>query len=361
MAIVEQVLSVIESRGLADPEMPVVLMVSGGSDSAALAYIAADLHRRGKLGPLAMLHVNHQLRGEEADRDEAFVKRLAALLDVPLTCISVDVQGLCDGEGGNVEAVARRLRYQGAHDALAALCQQHAVPVSEGRIFVAHTADDRVENFFMRSIVGTGPGGFRSMRYLNGQIARPLLDLGREQLRSYLDDLARSERSMGRGEGGELWCEDSTNSQTDRFRAFVRHEIVPLAKERNPRLLDTLVRTMNRIGDEDDMLEARADRLLECYGRWLEPQEEGCLLAPALALEPVPLQRRVAVKVLRRLLGQDARIEGASVDAVLEGFGDGGCRSGYVANIQGNLAVSANRNGVRVEPMAAFRTRRNKL
>lgn len=361
MAISEQVLSVIESRGLAGPETPVVLMVSGGSDSAALAYVAAGLHRQGKLGPLAMLHVNHQLRGDESDRDEAFVVRLADILDVPLTCLSVDVQGVCDEEGGNVEAVARRLRYQGAHDALAALCQQHAVPVSEGRIFVAHTADDRIENFFMRSIVGTGPGGFRAMRYLNGQIARPLLDLGRDQLREYIDGLSRTRQAMGRSEEGELWCEDSTNTQTDRFRAFVRHEMVPLAKERNPQLLETLVRTMNRIGDEDDMLESMADSLLGCHGRWLEPQEEGCLLGPALALQPVPLQRRVAVKVLRRLLGQDARIEGASVDAVLEGFDGASCRSGYVANIQGNLAVSANRNGVRIEPMASFRTRRNRL
>ncbi len=361
MDLSAHVLSVIETRGLAGPDTPVVLMVSGGSDSTALAYLCADLRRQGKLGPLAMLHVNHRLRGDDADGDEAFARQLAEVLEIPFTCLSVDVRAISDEEGGNVEAVARRLRYQGAHEALAALCQQHAVPVADGRIFVAHTADDRIENFFMRSIVGTGPGGFRSMRYLNGQVGRPLLDLGRDDLRAYIDDLAEAGRAMGRGPAGELWCEDATNSHTDRFRAFVRCEMVPLAKERNPRLLDTLVRTMNRIGDEDDMLEAMADRLLECHGRRLEPQQEGCLLGPGLGLQPVPLQRRVAVRVLRDLLGPDARIEGASVDAVLEGFDGPQPRSGYVANIQGNLAVSANRAGVRIEPMAAFRTRRKRL
>lgn len=361
MAISERVLSTIEARGLADSGTPVVLMVSGGSDSTALAYVCADLRDQGRLGPLAMLHVNHRLRGADADHDEDFARQLAEVLGIPFTCLSVDVRAISDEEGGNIEAVARRLRYQGAHEALAALCQQHAVPMAQGRIFVAHTADDRIENFFMRSIVGTGPGGFRSMRYLNGQVARPLLDLGRDDLRAYINGLAEGGRAVGRSRAGGLWCEDATNSHTDRFRAFVRHEMVPLAKERNPRLLDTLVRTMNRIGDEDDMLDAMADRLLECHGRRLEPQEEGCLLGPGLGLQPVPLQRRVAVRVLRDMLGPDARIEGASVDAVLAGFDGSRPRGGYVANIQGNLAVSANRAGVRIEPMAAFRTRRNRL
>ena len=68
----------------------------------------------------------------------------------------------------------------------------------------------------------------------------------------------------------------------------------------------------------------------------------------------------MVVQVLGKLLGPDARVETASVEAVLAGFEDGRPNSGYVTNIQGNLAVSANRNGVRIEPMAAFRARRKK-
>ena len=67
-------------------------------------------------------------------------------------------------EGANVEAVARRERYLAANEALASLCFHEGCPLSNsGRIFTAHTADDRVETFYMRSIVGTGPGGFRSI------------------------------------------------------------------------------------------------------------------------------------------------------------------------------------------------------
>ena len=356
-----RVLSGIVSRGLAHPHHPVLLMVSGGSDSTALAYIAARLHEAGELGPIGMLHVNHMLRGADADDDAAFVVHLASKLDIPLVVTEVDVKSIAEAERGNVEAIARRERYAAAQDALSKLCLRAGSPLSDGRIFVAHTADDRIENFYMRSIVGTGPGGFRSMRYLNGQVARPLLDCGREELRDYIVQLEREGVAVVRNKRDELWCEDATNEHTDHFRAYVRHEIVPLAKARNPQLIETLTRTMNLIGDEDDMLENMADNLIDQHVVWLEPGEEGCVLSPWLAAERRPLQRRIVFKVLERMLDEDARIETATVDAVLAAFADGKPASGYVANIQGNLAVSSNRNGVRIEPMASFRTRRNKV
>lgn len=373
MEVLESMERCIIERGLADPQAPVLLMVSGGSDSTALAYLAADLHERGALGPLGILHVNHRLRGADADADEAFVRRLALLLGIPLFSRSIDVGAIAKEEGGNVEAVARRERYRAADEALAELCRHAAAPIAEGRIFAAHTADDRVESFYMRSIVGTGPGGFRSMRYRNGRVCRPLLDAGRDELRDYLRERADAGLPAVRDGEGSLWREDATNAHTDRFRAFVRHEIVPRAKERNPHLLATLTRTMNLIADEDDMLQARADALIESAVEWVAPDSpaEGCVLQPSFGEAPVPLLRRAVAAILQGMLGVDARIEAASVEAVLAGFrSEGGCegvlsgigapRSGYVTNIQGNLAVSANKRGVRIEPMATFRARRKR-
>ena len=72
------------------------------------------------------------------------------------------------------------------------------------------------------------------------------------------------------------------------------------------------------------------------------------------------MKRRVVVRVLEQMLGPDSRVETVSVDAVLAAYRGGRPVSGYVANIQGNLAVSANKNGVRIEPMASFRTRRKR-
>ena len=338
-------------------------MVSGGSDSTALAYFAAELHERGVLGLLGVLHVNHCLRGADADADAEFVRQLAALLDVPLYARTIDVGAIAAAEGGNVEAVARRERYRAANEALADLCRRAAAPLSEGRIFTAHTADDRVENFFMRSIVGTGPGGFRAMRYRNGSVCRPLLEVGREDLRSYLRERAEVGLLVVRDAEGALWREDATNAHIDRFRAYVRHEIVPRAKERNPRLLETLTRAMNLIADEDDMLQEQATRLVQQSVDWLSPgrPNEGCVLLPSFGASPAPLVRRAVAAVLQEMLGVDARIETASIEAVLAGYCESGVpNSGYATNIQGNLAVSANKQGVRIEPMAAFRARRKR-
>ena len=220
----------------------------------------------------------------------------------------------------------------------------------------------------MRSIVGTGPGGFRSMRYANGPVARPLMDTSREELRAYVEKRERSGKPVACDAEGGLWREDATNAHTDRFRAYVRHEIVPRAKERNPQLLDVLCRSMNLIADEDDMLEAQAEALADRHAAWIERSEAlgidhgaGCVLAPALGIEPRPLQRRAVLRVLGLVLGAEARVEAASVEAVLAAYDDAGApRGGYVANIQGDLAVSANKRGVRIEPMAAFRARRKR-
>lgn len=187
MTTVDVVAETIATRAMADADTPVLLMVSGGSDSTAMAYIAAELQERGCIGPLAIMHVNHGLRGAASDGDAEFVRRLADALHIPFFLCEIDVAGMVDRTGDNMEAVARRERYAAANDALESLCRHAQTPISAGRIFTAHTQDDRVENFYMRSIVGTGPGGFRSMRYENGQVMRPFLDVSRNDLRDYLN------------------------------------------------------------------------------------------------------------------------------------------------------------------------------
>lgn len=376
--VLEKALSTMAQRGLAGSDNAVLLMVSGGSDSTALAYLASEMREAGAVGALAMLHVNHKLRGEDAEADARFVSELAAALHIPLFVCDVDIAREAERTGGNVEAIARHERYLAANEALRSMCHHEAFPLADGRIFTAHTADDRVENFYMRSIVGTGPGGFRSMLYANGPVVRPLLDVSREDLRSYVRERERAGDLVVCDAEGNLWREDATNAHTDKFRAYVRHEIVPRAKERNPQLLEVLTRSMNLIADEDDMLDRMTEDVIARCAQWEQESEawgvdasEGFRLLPSFGEQPVPLRRRAVFSLLGRMLGGDARVETASVEAVLAGFeavepSESGAaaqmrpRSGYVTNIQGNLAVSANKQGVLVEPMSRFRARRKR-
>jgi tRNA(Ile)-lysidine synthase len=369
--VVDRIADTIRTRDMAGSDTPVLLMVSGGSDSTALAYIAVDLHGRGVVGPLAMLHVNHGLRGAASDADAEFTRTLAEALSIPFFLCEVDIPGMVARTGENMEAIARRERYLAAHDALESLCRHAGAPLSDGCVFTAHTQDDRVESFFMRSIVGTGPGGLRAMRYGNGPVRRPCLDVGRDDLRDYLnrralDADAGEDIPLVRDGEGSLWREDATNAHTDRFRAYVRHEIVPKAKARNPRLLDVLCRTMNLIADEDDMLEARVADIVADEVAWLveeggEPDcAAGCVLLPRFARHAAPIRRRAAANVLHAVLGADVRIEASSVEAMVNAFENGLPISGYTNNIQGDLALSANKRGLRIEPMAAYRARRKR-
>lgn len=285
----------------------------------------------------------------------------------PLFICSIDIAAEAERSRENVEAVARRERYLAANEALRSMCQHEGRPLSEARIFTAHTADDRIENFYMRSIVGTGPGGFRSMLYRNGPVVRPLLDVTRDELRDYLAAREAAGETVVRDGSGALWREDATNAHTDRFRAYVRHKIVPAAKEWNSALPEVLTRSMNLIADEDDMLCGMAEKLAEESAEWVAEDDtfgidrsEGFRLLPAFGKAERPLQRRAVLRLLEAMLGPDARVEAASVEAVLAGFANGAPNSGYVANIQYDLAVSANKRGVLVEPMAYFRARRKK-
>ncbi len=346
---------------------PVIVMVSGGSDSTALAYIMHDLHERGLVGQPAILHINHMLRGQDAYDDQAFVESLANFLDMPFFACEIDVKEMARYSGGNIEAIGRQERYLAAHEALESLCLHVSIPVSEGRIITAHTQDDRVENFYMRSIKGTGPGGFRSMLYQNGPVVRPCLDVSRQSLRDFLFDRSRDEGAVVYDGKGNLWREDATNAHTDRFRSYVRHEMIPVAKRKNAQLLDTLCRTMNLIADEDDYLNELAQEVYEENLEWISsPEEEqgefqGCKIQPSFGAVRTPLQRRVLFAMLKVFLGQEARIETSSIEAILDAFDEDGLpKSGFVTNIQGDLAVSSNNKGVLVEPMAVFRARRKR-
>lgn len=224
-------------------QVPVVLMVSGGSDSVALARLLPALYPQHSY---TILHINHQLRGEAAEKDELFVIHLAQELELPCEVRHIDISALAAKTGDNLEQAGRAARYREANTLLDTLCEQAGVELSQGRIVTAHTLDDRVETFFMRTIVGGGASGLSSIPQVNGRVIRPLLACTREGLQIHAG----------------TWREDATNTDTSKLRAFVRHELIPLAKTRNPELLHTVERTLDVLGSEAAFVEQQALELL---------------------------------------------------------------------------------------------------
>ena len=321
-------------RGQADTQRrgqvvaPVILMVSGGADSMALLHMAAtepiDLGDGVGLVRVAqerlhVLHVNHLLRGADADADQHFVQATCDSLGIPCTALRVDVAKLAQERDGNVEEIGRRVRYDAARELAQKLCVEQGVSRQKAKILTAHTADDRAETFMMNVMRGSGMSGLASIPRHRGLIYRPLLDYTHDQLKDWLK--AR----------GLDWHEDATNTDTHYLRAYMRHNVLPLLKARNPMLVQTVCKIADLMTDEDDYLEAKAARKLR---QITLRKSESSLVLDALKLSStdVVIARRV-VRIVARQLIPEAWLEFKHVDAVLEAVAAGV----GVANLPQNL------------------------
>lgn len=307
---------------------PVILMVSGGADSIALLHMAAtellDLGEGASLVRIAkerlhVLHVNHLLRGEDADADQHFVQDACDSLDIPCTVLRVDVTKLAQERDGNVEEIGRQVRYDAARELAQKLCVEQGVSRQKAKILTAHTADDRAETFMMNVMRGSGMSGLASIPRHRGLIYRPLLDYTHEQLKDWL-----KARTLD-------WHEDATNTDTHYLRAYMRHNVLPLLKARNPLLVQTVCKIADLMTDEDDYLEAKAARKLR---QITLRKSESSLVLDALKLSStdVVIARRV-VRIVARQLIPEAWLEFRHVDVVLEAVAAGV----GVANLPQNL------------------------
>ncbi len=243
-----RILETIERHSMIRPGDRIGLGVSGGADSVALLRLLVEL--KSQLGvELLLLHFHHQLRGADADQDEFFVGELARTFHLELISDRADVAGEARRQGWNLEDAARRLRYDFFADAAA----------SRGlhRVGVAHTADDQAETVLAHLLRGTGPTGLAGIYPVSGLIIRPLLDIGRDELREYLSGLKQS------------WREDATNQDTSRMRARIRHQLIPLLRrDFEPAAVARLARLAGLAREE------------ELFWRALEQERFAALVSP---------------------------------------------------------------------------------
>lgn len=261
-------------HGLWRRETRVLAAVSGGSDSVAMAHLLHELAGAGDLVLAGLAHVNHHLRGEAGDGDEACCRALAARLGLPVIVAHADVPTLRRAHGGSVEVAAREARWQALADAAAAL--------GADRIATAHTRNDQAETVLLHLVRGAGLAGARGILPQAGVRIRPLLDCSRDGLRSWL--AAR----------GEPWREDASNAELANPRNRLRHVVLPeLAGHLNPAVDVALARFAEIARDDEAYLAAAA---AEAAARVVAGGGDGPVRLDAgglLALAPA-LQRRVA-------------------------------------------------------------------
>lgn len=205
-----------------------IVALSGGADSVSLLFVLKHLEH--ELGiDVEAAHCNFHLRGAESVRDEEFCKQLCERLSVPLHLIHFDTQAYADLHRVSIEMAARDLRY--------GYFENLRRDIEAQDICVAHHRDDSVETVLLNLVRGTGLRGLRGIQPRNGNIIRPLLSLSREDIVQYLDAL------------GESYVTDSTNLHNDVKRNKIRLDVMPLLRELNPSVSQSIFESSLRVGE----------------------------------------------------------------------------------------------------------------
>lgn len=242
-----------------------VVGFSGGADSTALAHFLSEHVTPQRL---VLAHVNHLLRGEESERDEAAAREFARSRGLRFAVLRVDVAAKAAELGMGVEECGRRERYR-FFESLATN--------EEDRILTAHHRDDQTETVLLHLIRGAGLDGLCGIAPASGKLLRPLLHVSREQIVAYCK------------EHDLPYVTDSTNQSDEYARNFLRLRVLPLMQQLNPNVGESIAQAADFLQNERSYLDEQTDKLLALARRPYGLSAEVLLAAP-------PVLRTRAIK-----------------------------------------------------------------
>ncbi len=273
----EKVLRVVQSYNLVGKGEKVLVGVSGGGDSLALLHIL--LHLPLNLG-IYVFHLNHLLREDESSRDEKKVQEICGKLSLPLFLERRNILKERK-KGESVEEAARRIRFT--------LLEEIAKKEKIKKIALGHHLDDQVETFLFRLLKGTSLHGLSVMRiksFRQGlEIIRPLLPFPRKEIELYLEKEGLSP------------VQDSSNFNLDIPRNFIRHKVIPLLSEINPRFREKIYSLIRIIQSDEGYFASLVSNLIRDYSR----EEEIIIPLQEIASFPLSLRYRLVKEIFSRL------------------------------------------------------------
>jgi tRNA(Ile)-lysidine synthase len=218
--LVRKISRLIRMEGMIGEGDRVLVGFSGGVDSATLLFVLREIQRKMSFD-LAVAHVNHLLRREESERDEAFVRETARSYGIPCFVERADVKAYSRSAGLSIQHAGRDIRYR--------FFTETADREACTKIALAHNLDDQVETFLLRLAKGTGIRGLSSIPPSREKIVRPFLTTYRSEIESYA-----AARSIS-------FVTDSSNEKTVYERNYIRHKVIPLLCELNPAFREKVV------------------------------------------------------------------------------------------------------------------------
>ena len=235
----------------------VLVALSGGADSVALLRVLIDLGYTCECA-----HCNFHLRGEESDRDEQFVRSLCQEHQIPLHVKHFETESYAKEKQISIEMAARELRY--------AWFEELRNETKSMVIAVAHHRDDSVETFLLNLIRGTGINGLKGIQAKNGCIVRPLLETSRENIQDYLNYLKQD------------YVTDSTNLQDEYMRNKIRLNLLPMMKEMNPSIMESIQNTAEKLAEAANIYNQNRKEILKTS---IQITSDGYMLPIRIILE----------------------------------------------------------------------------
>lgn len=236
----KNVFCTIKKYNMASHGEKILVGLSGGADSLSLLIALSALRSALSLS-LAAVHVNHGIRGAEADRDEEYCRKICVDLGVELFCESVNIPQIAKDEKISEELAGRKMRYRIFHEL--------REKIRADRIAVAHNKNDSAETVIMKLVRGCSLNGLRGIAPTNGCVVRPLIETDREDIEKYL-----AEKNIS-------FMNDSTNSSDVYTRNIIRNEVFPILKKINPSVVSTIFADSKNIACDDDFIEDYAKGL----------------------------------------------------------------------------------------------------
>ncbi len=287
----------ITKYGMLIPNDSVVVGVSGGADSVALLHILHTYAPRLSLR-MGVAHVNHCLRQTDSDKDAEFVLSLAKKLDLPCYIQKVDVRKYQNENRLSLEEAARRVRYN---------FYTHVSKTNRfNKIALGHHCDDNAEQILMNLFRGSGLLGMAGIPPVrNGKIIRPLIELKRSEIISFLNNNRLK------------YVADTSNTDTRYLRNRIRHQLMPLlTTSYNPKIIETLNRLAEIVRSEEEWIEGKIDDLFKKTALNIQ-EDHATLSVPRLNDIHVSIQRRLYRKAIETIKGDLRRIRFSHIDSVV--------------------------------------------
>ena len=222
----------IQLNNLFHPKDKLLLAVSGGVDSVVLCELCKQAGF-----DFVIAHCNFQLRGEESERDELFVKELGVKYNVEVIVRKFDTTDYAKNNKISIQVAARELRYNW----FAELLTPGSRLTTPGYLLTAHHLDDNIETMLMNFFKGTGIAGLRGILPKQGKIIRPLLFARREEILAFA-----KENKLN-------WVEDSSNESDKYSRNYIRHQVIPVIEEIYPGAENNLAENLQRFRDIENL------------------------------------------------------------------------------------------------------------